>query len=95
MGTPVFDGAREADVLTLLEKAGLSKTGQEWLTDGRTETFDRPVAVGYIYMLKLHHLVDDKITPVPLVLTHWSLSSHLAVRPSLVASLLGNGSLGA
>ena len=62
MGTPVFDGAREADVLDLLEKAGLSKTGQEWLTDGRTgEVFDRPVTVGYIYMLKLHHLVDDKI----------------------------------
>jgi DNA-directed RNA polymerase subunit beta len=62
MGTPVFDGAREADVVTLLEKAGLSKTGQEWLTDGRTgEVFDRPVTVGYIYMLKLHHLVDDKI----------------------------------
>jgi DNA-directed RNA polymerase subunit beta len=62
MGTPVFDGAREADVVTLLEKAGLNKTGQEWLTDGRTgEVFDRPVTVGYIYMLKLHHLVDDKI----------------------------------
>jgi len=62
MGTPVFDGAREADVVTLLDKAGLSKTGQEWLTDGRTgEVFDRPVTVGYIYMLKLHHLVDDKI----------------------------------
>ncbi len=62
MGTPVFDGAREADVVSLLEKAGLSKTGQEWLTDGRTgEVFDRPVTVGYIYMLKLHHLVDDKI----------------------------------
>ena len=62
MGTPVFDGAREADVVKLLEKAGLSKTGQEWLTDGRTgEVFDRPVTVGYIYMLKLHHLVDDKI----------------------------------
>jgi DNA-directed RNA polymerase subunit beta len=62
MGTPVFDGAREADVVNLLEKAGLSKTGQEWLTDGRTgEAFDRAVTVGYIYMLKLHHLVDDKI----------------------------------
>ena len=62
MGTPVFDGAREADVVGLLEKAGLSNTGQEWLTDGRTgEVFDRPVTVGYIYMLKLHHLVDDKI----------------------------------
>ncbi|MEK9851312.1 MAG: DNA-directed RNA polymerase subunit beta, partial [Candidatus Puniceispirillum sp.] len=62
MGTPVCDGAREADVVNLLEKAGLSKTGQEWLTDGRTgEAFDRAVTVGYIYMLKLHHLVDDKI----------------------------------
>ena len=62
MGTPVFDGAREADVVGLLQKAGLSETGQEWLTDGRTgEVFDRAVTVGYIYMLKLHHLVDDKI----------------------------------
>ena len=62
MGTPVFDGAREADITHLLEKAGLSLTGQEWLTDGRTgEVFDRQVTVGYIYMLKLHHLVDDKI----------------------------------
>ena len=62
MATPVFDGAREADVINLLDKAGLSETGQEWLVDGRTgETFDRPVTVGYIYMLKLHHLVDEKI----------------------------------
>ncbi|HCD49344.1 MAG TPA: DNA-directed RNA polymerase subunit beta [Alphaproteobacteria bacterium] len=62
MATPVFDGAREADVRKLLADAGLSETGQEWLTDGRTgEQFDRPVTVGYIYMLKLHHLVDDKI----------------------------------
>ena len=62
MGTPVFDGAREADVVGLLQKAGLNETGQEWLTDGRTgEVFDRAVTVGYIYMLKLHHLVDDKI----------------------------------
>ena len=62
MATPVFDGAREADVIELLEKANLSQTGQEWLVDGRTgEVFDRPVTVGYIYMLKLHHLVDEKI----------------------------------
>ena len=62
MGTPVFDGAREADVVDLLKQAGLSETGQEWLTDGRTgEVFDRSVTVGYIYMLKLHHLVDEKI----------------------------------
>ena len=62
MATPVFDGAREADVIDLLGKAGLSNTGQEQLVDGRTgEVFDRPVTVGYIYMLKLHHLVDEKI----------------------------------
>ena len=62
MATPVFDGAREADVIELLEKAGLSITGQERLIDGRTgDYFDRDVTVGYIYMLKLHHLVDEKI----------------------------------
>jgi len=62
MATPVFDGAREADINAMLEQAGLAHTGQVWLTDGRTgERFDRPVTVGYIYMLKLHHLVDDKI----------------------------------
>ncbi|WP_265564026.1 DNA-directed RNA polymerase subunit beta [Sphingomicrobium arenosum] len=62
MGTPVFDGAREADVADMLEKAGLDRSGQVTLFDGRTgEPFDRKVTVGYIYMLKLHHLVDDKI----------------------------------
>ena len=62
MGTPVFDGAREPDVAEMLEKAGLDPSGQVTLFDGRTgEPFDRKVTVGYIYMLKLHHLVDDKI----------------------------------
>ncbi len=62
MATPVFDGAREADIERMLEMAGLDKSGQETLIDGRTgEPFDRKVTVGYIYMLKLHHLVDDKI----------------------------------
>ncbi len=62
MGTPVFDGAREADVTDMLEMAGLDPSGQVTLFDGRTGTpFDRKVTVGYIYMLKLHHLVDDKI----------------------------------
>ncbi len=62
MGTPVFDGAKEADVADMLEKAGLDVSGQVTLFDGRTgEAFDRKVTVGYIYMLKLHHLVDDKI----------------------------------
>ncbi|GAA4780180.1 DNA-directed RNA polymerase subunit beta [Stakelama sediminis] len=62
MGTPVFDGAREADVSTMLELAGLDTSGQSRLYDGRTgDAFDRKVTVGIIYMLKLHHLVDDKI----------------------------------
>ena len=62
MATPVFDGAREADIVTMLEEAGLHRSGQVTLWDGRTgERFDREVTVGYIYMLKLHHLVDDKI----------------------------------
>ncbi len=62
MATPVFDGAHEADIEVQLEKAGLHRSGQSTLFDGRTgEPFDRKVTVGYIYMLKLHHLVDDKI----------------------------------
>ena len=62
MATPVFDGASEANVREMLKLADLDETGQVWLTDGRTgEVFDRKVTVGYIYMLKLHHLVDDKI----------------------------------
>jgi DNA-directed RNA polymerase subunit beta len=62
MGTPVFDGAREADVSAMLAKAGYDTSGQVTLYDGRTgEAFDRKVTVGYMYMLKLHHLVDDKI----------------------------------
>ncbi len=62
MGTPVFDGAIEADINVMLKKAGLDSSGQVELYDGRTgEKFDRKVTVGYIYMLKLHHLVDDKI----------------------------------
>ncbi|MDQ0317188.1 DNA-directed RNA polymerase subunit beta [Amorphus orientalis] len=62
IATPVFDGAREPDIVEMLEKAGLHSSGQSVLYDGRTgEQFDREVTVGYIYMLKLHHLVDDKI----------------------------------
>ena len=62
IATPVFDGAAEPDIVKMLEQAGLSRSGQVTLCDGRTgEQFARPVTVGYIYMLKLHHLVDDKI----------------------------------
>ena len=63
MGTPVFDGAREADVSAMLAQGGARRHRvRSTLFDGRTgEPFDRKVTVGYIYMLKLHHLVDDKI----------------------------------
>jgi DNA-directed RNA polymerase subunit beta len=60
--TPVFDGASEEEIKGMLAKAGLPESGQVALYDGRTgEAFDRPVTVGYMYILKLHHLVDDKI----------------------------------
>ncbi len=62
IATPVFDGAKEADIEKMLDLAGLDHSGQSTVYDGRTgEPFDRKVTVGYIYMLKLHHLVDDKI----------------------------------
>ena len=62
IATPVFDGATEAEIKHLLELAGLPETGQATLIDGRTgEPFDRPITVGYMYMLKLNHLVDDKM----------------------------------
>ncbi|MDT3687051.1 MAG: DNA-directed RNA polymerase subunit beta [Pseudorhodoplanes sp.] len=62
IATPVFDGAKEADIEQMLDLAGMDHSGQSVVFDGRTgEQFDRKVTVGYIYMLKLHHLVDDKI----------------------------------
>ncbi len=62
MATPVFDGAQEAEIKALLRLADLPESGQMTLIDGRTgDTFQRPVTVGYMYMLKLNHLVDDKM----------------------------------
>ena len=62
LATPVFDGAEESQIKELLELAELPRSGQQILFDGRTgEQFDRPVTVGYMYMLKLNHLVDDKM----------------------------------
>ncbi|MDR4235553.1 DNA-directed RNA polymerase subunit beta, partial [Priestia megaterium] len=62
IATPVFDGASEKDIRELLVDCGYSETGKLKLRDGRTgEYFDNAVTVGYMYMLKLHHLVDDKI----------------------------------
>ena len=60
--TPVFDGAKSEEIEDLLEQAGLRRDGKQWLRDGRTgDLFDNPITVGVMYMLKLHHLVDDKI----------------------------------
>ena len=62
MATPVFDGAKESDIKYMLNLAGLPESGQITLYDGRTgDPFDRPITVGYMYMLKLNHLVDDKM----------------------------------
>jgi len=62
ISTPVFDGAHESDITQLLKECGYPEDGKLWLRDGRTgDLFDNPVTVGYMYMLKLHHLVDDKI----------------------------------
>ncbi len=62
MATPAFDGAREEEIKQMLELAGLPRSGQAQLYDGRTgDPFDRPTTVGYMYMLKLNHLVDDKM----------------------------------
>ena len=62
VATPIFNGADEKDIANTLEFAGLRSDGKSWLYDGRTgERFDNPVTVGYVYFLKLHHLVDDKI----------------------------------
>ena len=62
VATPIFDGATDKDIAEALELAGLDPEGKSWLYDGRTgERFDNKVTVGYVYFLKLHHLVDDKI----------------------------------
>ena len=62
VATPIFNGADEQDIADTLKLAGLREDGKSWLYDGRTgERFDNPVTMGYVYFLKLHHLVDDKI----------------------------------
>src|SRR5690606_15182419 len=62
MATPVFDGAKEFEIKEMLRLSDLDDSGQFWLNDGRTgDRFERPVAVGYMCMLKLNHLVDDKM----------------------------------
>lgn len=96
IATPVFDGAKEAEIKELLKLGDLPTSGQIRLYDGRTgEQFERPVTVGYMYMLKLNHLVDDKMHARSTVLTAWLLSSRWVVRHSSVVSVSGDGSVGA
>jgi len=104
----VFDGAKEKDIVEMLRQAGLSESGQVTLYDGRTgEGFRRPVTVGYIYMLKLHHLVDDKSIRARLRLGARAgptapRAHHLVTQPTVGwqsairrPALRGDGSLGA
>ena len=76
MATPVFDGAKEEEVKSMLELAGLPRNGQTQLYDGRTgDKFDRETTIGYMYILKLNHLIEDKmharsIGPYSLICTH-------------------------
>ena len=90
--TPVFDGAHESDIREMLVQAGINEDGKSILYDGRTgEPFDNPVTVGYMYFLKLHHLVDDKIharSTGPYI--HLLPSSRWAARPSSAGSGLAS-----
>ncbi len=80
-GYPGLDGAKESEIKAMLKLADLPESGQMQLFDGRTgNKFERPVTVGYMYMLKLNHLVDDKMHAVPLVPTAWLPSSRWVVR---------------
>ena len=96
ISTPVFDGATTEDITKMLELANLPNAGQTNLWDGRTgEKFDRPITVGIIYMLKLHHLVEDKIHarstgPYSLV-TQQPLGGRSSIRRT---KIWRNGSLG-
>ena len=89
MSVPVFDGAHEEDMNATLDLAGVDPSGKTRLYDGRTgEPFDNKVTVGCVYMLKLHHLVDDKIMPVLPVRTLWLPNSLLVVKLSLAGNVL-------
>ncbi len=96
IATPVFDGAKEAEIKELLKLGDLPTSGQIRLYDGRTgEQFERPVTVGYMYMLKLNHLVDDKIHARSTGSYSLVLSSRWVVKHSSVVSVSGDGSVGA
>lgn len=96
IATPVFDGAKEAEIKELLQLGGLPTSGQITLFDGRTgEQFERPVTVGYMYMLKLNHLVDDKMHARSTGSYSWLLSSRWVVGSVRWSALRGDGSVGA
>ncbi len=96
IATPVFDGAKEAEIKELLKLGDLPTSGQITLFDGRTgEQFERPVTVGYMYMLKLNHRLMTRCMRVLPVLTARLLSSRWVVRRSSVVSASGDGSVGA
>lgn len=95
IATPVFDGAKEAEIKELLKLGDLPTSGQITLFDGRTgEQFERPVTVGYMYMLKLNHLVDDKMHARSTGSYSWLLSSRWVVRRSSVVSASGRWKCG-
>ena len=90
IATPVFDGAKEKDIEKMLDLAGLDRSGQSSVYDGRTgEKFDRQVTVGYIYMLKLHHWWTTRSTPARSARTRWSPSSRSAARRSSAGQRFG------
>ena len=86
IATPVFDGATEQDIIDTLKKAGLEKTENDTVRRKDRRAFESRVSVGYMYMLKLAHLVDDKIHARSTDLTPLSPSSRSAVKHSLAAS---------
>ena len=96
VATPIFDGANEEDIANALQQAGLDPEGKSWLYDGRTgERFDNKVTVGYVYFMKLHHLVDDKIharSTGPLLPGHAAASGRQG--PVRRPALRRNGSFG-
>lgn len=95
IATPVFDGAKEAEIKELLQLGDLPTSGQITLYDGRTgEQFERPVTVGYMYMLKLNHPVDDKMHARSTGSYSWLLSSRWVVRRSSVVSASGRWKCG-
>ena len=85
VATPVFDGASDEDVWATVAEAGMASDAKTVLYDGRTgEPFDGRISVGVMYMIKLAHMVDDKLHARSIDLTHWLLNNHWEEKPNLV-----------